>query len=211
MERNEMKSPYEERPWLKSYPAQVPPDIDIPLKSISQTFDEATEKWKNRTAIIFYGTEIKYQALREKVDRFATALFSLGIKKGDRVALLLLNSPEFVIAYYGAMKVGATITPISPVYVSSEIKHQLEDSGAETIICQDMLYGGMEKIGVKLRNVILTNITESLSSLKKYMGKSILRGVYQKMAVPSPDIVKREGFYQFQELIKKYPPPSTKS
>jgi long-chain acyl-CoA synthetase len=206
MERNEMKSPYEERPWLKSYPSQVPPDIDIPLKSISQTFDEATEKWKSRTAIIFYGTEIKYQALREKVDRFATALFSLGIKKGDRVALLLLNSPEFVIAYYGAMKVGATITPISPVYVSSEIKHQLEDSGAETIICQDMLYGGMEKIGVKLRNVILTNITESLSSLKKYMGKSILRGVYQKMAVPSPDIVKREGFYQFQELIKKYPP-----
>jgi long-chain acyl-CoA synthetase len=206
----EMKSFYEEKPWLKFYPSQVPPDIDMPLKSISQTFDEATEKWKSRTAIIFYGTEIKYQALRERVDRFATALFSLGIKKGDRVAMLLLNSPEFVIAYYGAMKVGATITPISPVYVSNEIKHQLEDSGAETIICQDMLYSGIEKIGGKLKNVILANISESLPPLKKFMGKSILRGVYQKMAVPSANIVKREGFHQFQELIKKYPPDPPK-
>ena len=102
------------------------------MKSVNEAFDEATEKWKDRTAIIFYGKKITYQELREKVDRFATALSHLGIKKGDRVALLLLNSPEFIIAFFGVIKVGAIVTPISPVYVSSEIKHQLEDSGAET-------------------------------------------------------------------------------
>jgi len=200
------KSVYEERPWLKYYAADVPAEVDIPNKSVSQAFDEATEKWKDKTAIIFYGRKIGYRELREKVDRFATALIDLGIKKGDRVALLLLNSPEHIIAFYGVIKTGAIAIPISPVYVSPEIKHQLEDSGAETIICQDMLYDGVEKTGIKLKNVILTNIAESLPTWKRLLGKGILRGVYQKMAAPSPELFKREGFHQFRELIKKYPP-----
>lgn len=201
-----MENIYSGRPWLKSYPPGVPAEIEIPLKSLSKAFDEATEKWKDRTALNFYGAEISYKLLREKVDRFATALSALGIKKGDRVALLLLNSPEHIIALYAIVKLGAIVTPISPVYVSGEIRHQLEDSGTSTIICQDMLYGVVEKTGVKLKDVILTNITESLPTLKKYIGKSILREVYQKMAAPSPDTIKREGLYQLQDLIKKYPP-----
>lgn len=201
-----MKSVYEERPWLKSYPQGVPAEIDVPVKSVNEAFNEATERWKNKTAIIFYGKKISYQELREKVDRFATALSHLGINKGDRVGLLLLNSPEYIIAFYGTLKVGAIITPISPAYVSSEIKHQLEDSGAEHIICQDILYESVEKTGVKVQNVILTNIADSLPSVKKFLGKSVLRGVYQKMASPSPNILKQKGFYQFYDLIKKYTP-----
>jgi long-chain acyl-CoA synthetase len=200
------KSVYQEKPWLKFYPTGVPAEVDIPDKSVSQAFNEVTEKWKDKTAVIFYGRKISYRQLRDKVDRFATALAHLGIKKGDRVALLLLNSPEHIIAFYGAIKVGAIVTPISPVYVSPEIKHQLEDSGAESIICQDMLYDAVEKTGIKLKNVILTNIAESLPTLKRLLGKSVLRGIYQKMAAPSPELFRREGFHQFQELIKKYPP-----
>jgi len=173
---------------------------------VSQAFDEATEKWKDKTAMIFYGRKIGYRELREKVDRFATALADLGIEKGDRVALLLLNSPEHIIAFYGVIKIGAIVTPISPVYVSPEIKHQLEDSGAETIICQDMLYDGVEKTGIKLKHVILANITESLPASKRLLGKGILKGVYQKMAAPPADLFKREGLHQFRELIKRYSP-----
>ncbi|MCD4727261.1 MAG: AMP-binding protein, partial [Pirellulales bacterium] len=201
-----MGSVYEEKVWLKHYPEGVPLEVELPIKSVGQAFDEATEKWAKKTAIIFYGNRISFEELREKVDRFANALFHLGIRKGDRVAFLLLNSPEFIVSFYGAVKAGAIITPISPVYVSSEIKHQLVDSGAESIICQDILYEGVEKTGVPLKNVIMTNITESLPKMKRFMGKSILRGVYQKMAAPSPDILRKEGFYQFQELITEYPP-----
>jgi long-chain acyl-CoA synthetase len=82
---------------------------------------------------------MSYRELRNHVDRFATALQDLGVKKGDRVALLLLNSPQFIIAYFGALKAGAILTAISPFYVSPEIKHQIEDSGATIIICQDNL------------------------------------------------------------------------
>ncbi len=202
----EAKARYQERPWLKFYLEKVPADVDIPEQSVVETFDEATDRWKDKTALIFYGRKMSYRELREHVDRFATALQDLGVKKGDKVALLLLNSPQFIIAYFGALKTGATLTPISPLYVSPEIKHQIEDSGAKTLVCQDILYDHVEKADVELDRVILTDITEYLPRLKKLLGKSMLRAVYQKMSAPSPEIFEREGFYQFQALIKKYPP-----
>ena len=202
-----MASVYEERPWLKFYPKEVPNDIQVPNDiSVNDMFDKAAEKWNKKTALMYYGNKISYRELREKVDRFATALSQLGVKKGDRVAFLLLNSPEYIIAFFAVLKLGAIVTSISPVYVSSEIKHQLEDSGAEHLICLDILYESIEKAGFRLKSVILTNITDSLPKIRKIAGKSILRGVYQKMASPSPRILEQEGFYKFQELVKKYPP-----
>ncbi len=201
-----MTSVYEQRPWLKQYPPDIPASQDIPDKSLIDAFDEATEKWSKNTAIIFYGRKIKYGELRKKVDCFANALFDLGIGKGDRVALLLLNSPEHIIAFYAVLKVGAIISSVSPVYVSSEIKHQLDDGEVEYIICQDMLYDVVEKTGIKFRHVILTNISDSLPKMKKIFGKSILRSVYQNMAVPPSKIYEQKNFHQFQDLLKRYTP-----
>jgi len=206
----EARVQYEQKPWLKYYPEGIPAEIDIPEKSLPQVFDEAVEKWRDKTAVIFYGRKITYSELRDHVDRFAAALFDLGVKKGDKVALYLLNCPQFIIAYFAALKVGATLTPISPVYVSREVKHQIEDSEAKVIVCQDLLYDCVEKAGVGLRTVILTGIGEYLPALKKFMAKTVVRSVYKKMEVPSTKIFEREGFYQFQSLIKKYPPDPPK-
>jgi len=202
----EAKAQYEAKPWVKWYPEGVPAEVDVPERSVPEVFDEAVEKWGNRTSLIFYGKKINYRELKDQVDRFATALCDLGVKKGDKVALYLLNCPQFVIAYLGALKAGAVITPISPMYVSSEVKHQLEDSEAKDIVCQDLLYDRVEKAGVKLRNVIITGIGEYLPGVKKFVGSSVLRSIYKKMEVPSTKIFEREGFHQFQDLIKKYPP-----
>ena len=200
-----MTSIYEQKPWLKLYPEGVKWEMEYPKVSLGEAFDRATDKWANRPAIIFYGNKITYKELRQKVDRLANALAGLGIKKGDRVALLLLNSPEYVVSYYAVIKAGGVVTPISPVYVSSEIKHQLEDSGAEVLICQDILYEGVEKSGVSLKHTILTNISESLPKLKRMMGQSILRGVYQKMAAPPAAVLNQQGMHQLQELIASHP------
>jgi len=200
------KAKYESRPWLKFYLPEVAPDIEIPKKSAVETFNEATDKWKDRTAVVFYGRKMSYRDLREHVDRFAAAMHDLGIKKGDRVALLLLNSPQFIIAYFGALKAGAVLTAISPFYVSPEIKHQIEDSGARMIICQDTLYENVERAEVKLDKVILANITDYLPWLKRFLGSSVLRAVYQKMAAPPTEIYEREGVYSFKDLVKNYPP-----
>jgi len=200
------KEAYEARPWLKFYLKEVPPDVPIPEKSVVEMFNESTDKWKDKTALVFYGRKMSYRELRDHTDRLATALVDLGVKKGDRVALLLLNSPQFIIAYFAVLKAGATVTAISPVYVSPEIKHQILDSGAKYLICQDILFNHVDKADVKLEKVILTSITEYLPAMKKFLGSSVLRAVYQKMSAPSPELFKREGFYAMQELIAKYPP-----
>ena len=177
----ENKSAYLQRPWLKFYPEGVPPDLDFAEQSVYEALDEATQKWKTRTALVFYGGKMSYGELREQVDRFAAALHHLGVKKGDTVALNLLNSPQFVIAYFGVMKLGAIVTPISPVYVSSEVSHQIRDSGAETIVCQDILYGVIEEAKLKFKNVILADICDYLPILAKFMGKKLLKGFSKKM------------------------------
>jgi len=202
----EWKHAYCQKPWLKFYPDGVPAQIEIPKKTIIEAFDEAVEKWSNKTALVFYGKKITYQKLKDDVDRFANALNHLGVKKGDRVALLLLNSPEFVIAFYGAVKTGAIVMPISPVYVSSEIRHQLMDSGAETIICHDMLCESVENTGLKLKNIILVNITESLPFLKKFVARKVLKGVYERMPEVPRAIIRKKDFLKLEDLIMKYPP-----
>ena len=159
-----------------------------------------------RPRLIFYGNKISYEKLKELIDRFATALADLGVIKGQTVALYLLNCPQYVIAYFAALKAGAKVTPISPVYTSQEVKHQLEDSEAKTIICQDILYDNVEKTGISLKNVILTNIAEYLPLLKKHLGKGALGKVYGEMHVPTPKYMEEAGLLQFQDLIKKYPP-----
>jgi long-chain acyl-CoA synthetase len=206
MAQDENKAKYDARPWLKWYLPGVPTDIEVEEKSVVDTFNETTEKWKDKTAIVFYGRKMSYKELRDQADRFAAALHDMGVKKGDKIALLLLNSPQFIIAYIGALKAGATLTTISPVYVGPEIKYQLEDAGARMIVCMDILYDNVERSGVKLDAVILTSISEYLPGMKKFLGSSVLRAVYQKMAAPPVEIFQKEGFYRFQDLLKKYPP-----
>src|SRR4030067_1463900 len=200
------KEAYAAKPWLKHYPEGVPEAADIPALSVPDLFDQVTEKYVKKTALIFYGKKISYTHLKELVDSFAAALADLGVKKGDTVALYLLNCPQYVIAYMASLKVGAKVTPISPVYTSHEIKHQLQDSDATTVVCQDILYDNVEKTGIGLKNVILTNIAEYLPTLKKILGKSALGKVYGDLRVPAPKFMKEAGLIQFQDLIKKYPP-----
>ena len=199
------KALYMDKPWLKYYPEGVPSEVDIPEISVPEIFDQMADKYASKTALIFYGNKISYKKLKELIDRFATALDDLGVIKGQTVALFLLNCPQYVIAYFAALKLGAKVTPISPVYTSKEVKHQLEDSEAETIICQDILYDNVEKTGIALKTVILTNIAEYLPALKKLLGKSALGKVYREMHVPTPKYIEEAGLHQFQTLIKKYP------
>ncbi len=130
---------YASKPWLKHYPKGVPETADIPNLSVPDLFNQVVGKYGKKAALIFYGKEISYTNLKELVDRFATALADLGVKKGDTIALYLLNCPQYVVAYFAALRIGAKVTPISPVYTSHEIKHQLQDSDAMTLICQDIL------------------------------------------------------------------------
>ena len=186
---------YLAKPWLAHYQKGVPADVEVPPKSVGQAFDEATARAPERAAVVFYGRSLSYRELREAADRLACALADLGVKKGDRVALYLLNSPQFIIAYFAALKCGATVTPISPVYTSHEVRYQLEDSGARAIVCQDILYEKVAKSGAALDLAIVTNVNEYLPALKRLFAK--------KAEVPA-------RVHWLQDLLKKYParPPA---
>jgi long-chain acyl-CoA synthetase len=182
---------YLAKPWLAHYQQGVPGQVEAPLKSLAQLFDQATEQAPSRAAVAFYGRSITYRELRDATDRLACALAALGVKKGDRVALYLLNSPQFIIAYFAALKCGATVTPISPVYTSHEVRYQLADSGARAIVCQDILYEKVAKSGAELDLTIVTNVNEYLPALKRLFGK--------KIAISAK-------VHWLQDLLKKYPP-----
>ena len=187
--------PYLSRPWLAHYQQGVPHSVEVPLKSVPQAFDEATERDPRRTAVVFYGRRISYGELREATDRLACALARLGVAKGDRVALYLLNSPQFIIAYFAALKCGATVTPISPVYTSHEVRFQLEDSGARVAVCQDILYEKVAKSGAALDFAVVTNVAEYLPPLKRlFAGKAEVTG----------------KVHWLQELLKAHPPEPPK-
>ncbi len=198
----EPKDVYMSKPWLKYYPEDVPHEVEVPEKSVPQLFDEMADKYSGKAALIFYGRKIKYGELKKLTDRFAAALAGLGVSKGDTVGLYLLNCPQYVIAYIGALKVGAKITPISPVYTSQEVKHQLTDSETKTIICEDILYDNVEKAGVDLDNIILSSIGDYLPTLKRAFGKSALGKAYSGMHVPTAEQIQQAGLLLFKDLIK---------
>jgi len=182
---------YLAKPWLAHYQEGVPETVAVPLKSAHQAFDEAAARAPGKPAVVFYGRSITYGELRDASDRLACALAELGVKKGDRVALYLLNSPQYIIAYFAVLKCGAIVTPISPVYTSHEVRHQLADSGASAIVCQDILYDNVAKSGAAPALAVVTAVSEYLPALRRLLSR--------KAEAP-------EGVHRLQELLRKHPP-----
>jgi long-chain acyl-CoA synthetase len=197
---------YLEKPWLRFYPQGVPATVEVSGKSVSQLFDEATSRWPDRTAVAFYGREVKYRELRDGADRLAAAFADLGVRKGDRLALYLLNSPQFILAYFAALKCGATVTPISPMYTSHEVRYQLEDSGARAIVCQDILHDRVARSGAPLDLVVVTSVSEYLPAWKRLLGRGPLGKLFSDLEQGSADVAPAGNLHWLQDLLKKYPP-----
>jgi long-chain acyl-CoA synthetase len=192
---------YLKRPWIKWYENGVSPDVKVPETNIIDVIDENAKKWGDKVALIFYGRKIKHNEIREASLRFATALYDLGIRKGDVVAIYLPNCPQFPIAYYGILRLGATVTTVSPLYTPREIAYQLRDSNAKAIVCLDLHYEKVEKAleEAKLNFIIITSISDYLPGSEGFMAR--LRGKPLK-----EEIQKEQGLLSFRELLEKYPP-----
>ncbi|MBI3803367.1 MAG: long-chain fatty acid--CoA ligase [Nitrospirae bacterium] len=153
-----------DRPWLKYYESAVPPHLQYPPVPLHQLLIDSAQKHPEQNAVLFYGKGMTYRELDAETNRFAQALLKLGVRKGDRVAVMLPNLPQCVIAYYGALKVGALVVMTNPLYVERELEIQLSDSGAETIVALDFFYPRIERICKKtaLKNIILTSVRDKL-------------------------------------------------
>ncbi len=200
-------NPYLNKHWLSVYSEGMKPAIDIPQKSVPEVFFENCGRFGGRPAVIFYGKQLTYQELKKQVESLAAALAGLGVGKGDVVALYLLNSPQYIIAYLAVLAAGATVTPISPVFTSHELKYQLLDSGAKIIFCQDILYDNLAKTGIEMSRVIVTGVDEYLPFLSRLVGKTMLGNLAREMNLPAPVIPRDPGILRFQDLLRQGGPP----
>jgi long-chain acyl-CoA synthetase len=134
----------------------MPNHIEYPDVSLQTLLKGSAAKYPRQTALICGDQQTSYQQLDELSNGFANALLKLGVARGDRVALFLPNIPEFVIAYFGALKAGAAVTTISPLHREREVEYQLKDSGAQTIIALDALCPIVQAVQAKtqLKNII---------------------------------------------------------
>lgn len=153
--------------WLAKYPESIAKEIEIPDISLSQVLLDTTAKFPQNNALSFYGKKITFQELTFTTNAFASALQKSGIQKGDRVAIMLPNCPQYVISYYGVLTVGAIVTQVNPMSVEREIEFILNDSEAETIIVFDPLYPRVKSIqkNTKLKNIIVVSLQSSNQSL----------------------------------------------
>ncbi len=157
-------APLEGRPWTAHYDPGVPASIEYPDAPLHALLEDAAREYANATATIFFGARRTYRELQRDVAFLSGSLRRLGVGKGDRVALLLPNCPQFVIAFYATLRLGAVVVPCNPRYTPRELQYQLADSGAETIVVLSRFYPVVKaaRAGTRLRNVVVTNIKEEM-------------------------------------------------
>jgi long-chain acyl-CoA synthetase len=149
-----------EKPWLKVYESgNVEPETRVFEGSLYELFRNAAEEHRGKTALSFYGTTFEFERLQALVEKLAGSLAASGVRKGDRVALMLPNCPQYVISFLATVRLGAIVTQINPMYVEREIEHILNDSGAETIVVYADVYGRVKAVlpETDLRNVIVVD------------------------------------------------------
>ncbi|KKM08777.1 hypothetical protein SY88_21945 [Clostridiales bacterium PH28_bin88] len=192
------------KPWQNHYEKSVPAEVVIPDIPMHRALEETGRKMPSQTATIFMGARMTYKQIKDLADTFAAALASLGIKKGDRVAIHLPNCPQFVFAYYGVLKAGGIIVPTNPLYVERELESQLKNSGAEVILTLSKFYPLVQKVRARtnLRHVIVTNIKEYFPPLLK-----VLFTLLKEKKDGHRVAIARDGqTHLLQDLLKHYSP-----
>ncbi len=159
----------EHRPWLASYPPGVPKSLaPFPETSLHSILEDSARRYPDAPAMAFRlpgapaGKTLTYRELLKEVERFAGVLASLGVRRGDRVGLILPNCPQYVIGYYACLRMGAVVVGNNPLYTERELSHQLKDAGIEVVVVLENLYPKLAAIRdeVGIREVIATKVTD---------------------------------------------------
>ena len=193
-----------EKPWLAHYPPEVPHTLIYPSMLVQDYLTKAYEKYPEKVAIHFMGKEITYDELYHSSMKFGNYLQKLGIKKGDRVSIMLPNCPQAVISFYGVLYAGGVVVMTNPLYTEREIAYQMKDSGAKAIIGLDILFPRISKVlkDTNLENVIVTGIKDYLT-----FPKNLVYPIIQKKQYGMTVKVEHRGInHLFTEIMKTAQP-----
>lgn len=196
------QSEFKEYAWYKHYDAGVPRHIPYHGEDLFTLLKQKATEKPQVPALMFFGKATSYKDLYEKITRCMVSLHQLGIRKGDKVALLLPNCPQYVISYYAILGVGATVVPVNPLSTETELAFLFKDAGVRLAIALDLLAGRLEKVRDTLRREGLTGILEHTfyTSLREELPFP-LNVLYPLKNKLSPEAKKRiQGARRFKEL-----------
>lgn len=179
-----VNDPYADRPWLEFYAEGVPREVHVPDVALTALLDDATAAFADRPALSYFGRTLTYRELHDEVARGAGVLARLGVGKGDRVALVLPNCPQLVIAFFATLRVGAVAVLHNPLYTERELRHQLADSGAVVAIVYEGAYARVDAVrdDTALRDVVVTSLVDYFPRWKRQLLRLPLRSVREKRA-----------------------------
>ncbi len=175
-----------ERPWLLHWPKGTPTHVDYPSASISQLLDEMAVTRPKGVQFVFYGRKLSFAETALQSKRVACGLAKMGIRKGDRVALMMPNCPQFAFVYFGINRLGAVVVPVNPLYTAREVKTVLADSGAQVIFTLDMFYSAVRDgaEGTAVRKIVVSRISDYMPPAISLLGR-LLRKVPSGKVTPS--------------------------
>ncbi len=175
-----------EKIWLKHYPAGVPADIDVgQYGSLVELMEESFRKYRDATAYRFMGKTVSFGQVDDQSRAFAAYLQGLGLERGDRVAIMLPNVPQYPVAVAGILRAGMVVVNVNPLYTPRELEHQLKDSGAKAILIVENFAATLQKVmaNVPTKKVILTALGDMLGFPKALIVNYVVRKV-KKMVPP---------------------------
>ncbi|WBG92381.1 long-chain-fatty-acid--CoA ligase FadD [Pantoea piersonii] len=188
--------------WLKRYPADVPAEINADrYTSLVDLVEQATQRYADQTAFINMGQPLTYRQLEQKSRAFAAYLqSSLGLKKGDRVALMMPNLLQYPVALFGVLRAGMVVVNVNPLYTPRELKHQLNDSGASAIVIVSNFAHTLEKVVAEtaVKHVILTRLGDQLRPVKATLVNFVVK--YIKKMVPKYHL---PGAVSFRHVLQQ--------
>ena len=163
------QNPLAHRPWLKNYSPGVAVDVHLPETSLSHLIDDAVREVPHKVALEFFGATTTYSELGSQIDRAAEGLRLAGVQAGDRVALILPNCPQHIIAFYAILRLGAIVVEHNPLYTGAELRHMFEDHGAKAAIVWDKISGHITGLPADIRpvHIYAVNLIKAMPALTR--------------------------------------------
>ncbi len=203
---------YSERPWLPNYAQGVPADVELPTGSLAHLIDESVATYGKNVALEFFGATTTYAELGEQIARVAEGLRKQGVRKGDRVALVLPNCPQHVVAFYAALRLGAVVIEHNPLYTPRELRHQFEDHGAQVAIVWDKVAKTVQDLPADLGviTVVSVDITRGMPASKRFalrLPVPAARKAREQLTAKVSGTVTWETLLASKKLKASYPRP----
>jgi len=186
------------RPWLKHYDPQVRPHLTYPRIPLYRILDETAVKHPTDSCTNFFGKQLTYHQIKQLSDRFAASIRRMGIRKGDRVVLLLPNSPQFIIAYFGLLKASAVVVPLNPLSAERELEFYLTDSEAEIAVTIPLFLSKVASLVGKtpLKHIVSSRLADflpfPLSLIQGFREQRLVRGVRGAALVDFKELLRQE-------------------